>query len=401
MTKLEDYKQFEGLHWETGSVRNYLDYRGFTAPHTGKPFSEAFLMGISGGAVMGYFSFAYEGYDPHVVILTRNTFDPLDTLLERLGPVQNVLQTAKADRARKNLLEMLEDGVPAIVWADVVSLPYNAYPPGTDYWGMMPVVVYGYDQAADLVWISDRVRVPLTVTPAELDAARGRIKKIKHRILTLGPPNLEKLAGSVRLGIWDTIKLYTEKPPKGARHNFGFAAFERWSEVLTRPKMAGSWAKVFPPGRAMYNGLTTAFSSITTFGKDGGAERDMYADFLDEAGVLLEKPGLQAVADHFRQSARAWDRLATALLPDEIPLFKETRELMLRSHKIFLDQGMESVEERLALHARLEELKSQAAADFPLDQAEAEAFCQALSARIQAICEIEKTAVEQMSALMS
>ena len=53
MTKLEGYKQFDGLHWETGSVRNFMDYRGYTAPHTGQPFSEAMLMGISGGAVIG------------------------------------------------------------------------------------------------------------------------------------------------------------------------------------------------------------------------------------------------------------------------------------------------------------------------------------------------------------
>ena len=121
MPILADYQQFEGLHWETGTVRNYHDYRGVLAPHTGKPISEALLMGVSGGAVMGYFSFAYKGYDPHVVILTRNTFDPLDRLLQRLGIVQNVVQTASARKAESNLLDTLEAGVPAIVWADELT----------------------------------------------------------------------------------------------------------------------------------------------------------------------------------------------------------------------------------------------------------------------------------------
>lgn len=58
MPILADYCQFTGLHWETGTVRNYLDYCGAKAPHTGEPYSEALLMGISGGAVMGYFVFA-------------------------------------------------------------------------------------------------------------------------------------------------------------------------------------------------------------------------------------------------------------------------------------------------------------------------------------------------------
>lgn len=36
--------------------------------------------GISGGIVMGYFTFAYAGMIPHVALLTYNTFD-LNTLL--------------------------------------------------------------------------------------------------------------------------------------------------------------------------------------------------------------------------------------------------------------------------------------------------------------------------------
>ncbi len=185
MPILADYQQFEGLHWETGTVRNYYDYRGVLAPHTGKPISEALLMGISGGAVMGYFSFAYKGYDPHVVILTRNTFDPLDRLLQRLGVVQNVVQTASARKAESTLRDTLEAGLPAIVWADSYSLPYNTLPADEGMWQMMPIVIYGFDQSQDKVWIADRARAPLHVTPAELAQARSRVKKTKHRLLTL------------------------------------------------------------------------------------------------------------------------------------------------------------------------------------------------------------------------
>lgn len=128
MPRLENAAQFAGLHWETGSVCNYLAAVGVKAPHTNQPYSEALLMGVSGGAVMGYFSFAYAGYDPHVVILTRNTFDPLDTLLARLGIVQTVRQTSQGAKAVTNLTDVLEDGTPAIVWADQFLLPYNALP---------------------------------------------------------------------------------------------------------------------------------------------------------------------------------------------------------------------------------------------------------------------------------
>ena len=72
-------------------------------------------MGVSGGAVVGYFTFAYEGYPPHARILTRNTFDPWDTLLSRLGVAQNIHQTATPERAVAHLVPALEEGAPALV----------------------------------------------------------------------------------------------------------------------------------------------------------------------------------------------------------------------------------------------------------------------------------------------
>ena len=95
--------QFNGRHWETGSIHNALTLQGIKAPHTGGPYSEALLLGISGGITFGYFTFEYKGYLPHVAMLTRNTFSPFSTMLERLGIAQDVQQTSKPDIAEKNL----------------------------------------------------------------------------------------------------------------------------------------------------------------------------------------------------------------------------------------------------------------------------------------------------------
>ena len=140
MTTLANYNSFDGRHWETGSIANSLAYRGVTAPHTRQPFTEALLMGISGGAVMGYFNFAYKGYDPQARILTRNTFQPWDTLLSRLGVVQNIRHTAKPERGVRNLVEALQEGHAPIVWADIFTLPYNALPLDDGMWAMMPLL---------------------------------------------------------------------------------------------------------------------------------------------------------------------------------------------------------------------------------------------------------------------
>jgi hypothetical protein len=393
MPYLKDYSEFSGLHWETGTVRNFFAYRGFVAPHTSAPFSEALLMGISGGAVMGYFSFAYEGYDPHVALLTRNTFDPWDTLLQRLGVAQTVMQTNAAEKGLFNLVDALESGIPPIVWADIFSLPYNALQLDAGMWAMFPILVFGYDEPAGMVSIADRARVALTTTTAELEAARNRVKKTKYRIVMLDPPNPDKLKSAVQLGIWDSIKLFSEKPPKGSAENFGFKAYRRWADLLTKPGMRLSWAQVFPPGRKMYAGLTTAFDGIAIFGKDGGAERGTFADFLEEAGAILDRPGIAAAASRFRESARAWDELGVALLPDRIPPFKETRELMLSRHAAFLNRGSEALPEIREINARLAELKESVSADFPLGGTELKIFCDELAGRIMSIHDIELDAV--------
>ena len=90
---------FTGRHWETGSIHNALAMQGVKAPHTDQPYSEALLLGVSGGIAFGYFTFEYKGYLPHVSLLTRNTFDSFTTILERLGIPQDVQQTNKVDIA--------------------------------------------------------------------------------------------------------------------------------------------------------------------------------------------------------------------------------------------------------------------------------------------------------------
>lgn len=393
MTILKNYNHFDGLHWETGCIYNFLDYRGFKAPHTGQPYSEALLLGVSGGITMGYFMFAYAGLDPQARILTRNTFDPLTTMLSRLGIVQNVYQTDKPEKGYANLLRELESGLPALVWADSFSLPYN-YWVQKDMWFMRPILVYGVDEQAGLVWIADRARVPLTATSAELAQARARVKKDKFRLVTLEAPDPKKLASAIQQGIWDCIKLFTEKPPKGGKNSFGLAAYRHLAELLTHPKARLSWEKEFPAGPKMYSGLVWFLTDLLMFCRAEGADRPLYATFLEEASLVLNKPALQQAAQHFRRSGQAWETFRQAILPDEIPAFRETRELMLQRQQLFREQGSRAREPIQAINARLAEIRATMAADFPLNPAQVIDFRRNLSERILAIHDIEKDAID-------
>ncbi len=237
MPRLSDYHHFDGRHWETGSVHNVYAYTEISAPHTGHPYSEALLLGVSGGITFGYFVFAYQGYDPQCNLLTRNTFDPFDRMLSRLGVEQQVTRTASPDRAMAQLVATLEEGVPAIVWADMWSLPYNALDSDKGMWGSFPIVVYGYDADADRVHIADRAATPLYLTRSELAMARGRIKKDKHRLLTVDAPDPEKLPSAVHQGIDDCVKLFTQKPPRGTANNFGLQAYRHLGACVSKPTL--------------------------------------------------------------------------------------------------------------------------------------------------------------------
>lgn len=402
MTYLADYNYFAGRHWETGSVANALAYRGLLAPHTGQPYSEALLMGVSGGAVMGYFNFAYEGYDPQARILTRNTFDPWDTMLSRLGIVQNVQHTGSAQRGVRNLVEALEEGHAPVVWADIFSLPYNALPMDEGMWAMMPHVVFGYDESAGQAQLADRAPLALNVSTDVLHVARARVKKEKFRVVTFDPPIVDKLVSAVQLGICDSIKLYTEAPPRGSRNNFGQQAYEWWAKQLTNPRARMSWEKQFPAGRKMLAGLASAYDDIMHFGKhDDPADRLRFANFLDEAATILGRPALAEVALLFHEASFAWHALAQALLPDAIEPFAAYRALTDRSYQLFFEQGSTATNQRVDIAAQMEEILAAMETDFPLDAAAVQAMREDIAAHVLAVHDIESAATSALKEAMA
>jgi hypothetical protein len=367
--------QFNGRHWETGSIHNALALQGINAPHTGKPYSEALLLGISGGIAFGYFTFEYKGYLPHVALLTRNTFNPFSTILERLGIAQDIQQTNKADTAEKKLRDTLQSGLYPILWADQFSLPYNCLPKDEPMWGMMPILATEVDGQS--VTVTDRSSQPLHISMADLTKARGRVKEDKYRLMTLDAPQTAKLAGAVHKGIFQSISLFTEEPPRGARHNFGFAAYEKLAEMLVNTRNKQSWERLFAPGIRMYHALAGspvqpgAYHWINTWGSADGADRGLYADFLLEAAQILKRPALKDAAETFRESHKIWLAFADALLPDDVPLLGESKRLIQKKHDLFINKGETALPEINQINARLNELLSQSENTFPLSNAEA------------------------------
>ncbi len=390
MTVLTDYHEFEGLHWETGTLRNVLAYQG--VKYDGKPLSEALLMGISGGIAAGYFTFEYQGHDPWLHFLTLFLYNGAPgRAYERLNIPKQAKQTDKPEKAVANLLNVLEAGKPVIVWADMFSLPYNNLNGSQVMWGMFPLVVYGYDEKANLVYIADRASVPLTATIDDFAAARARVNTNKNRLMTVGAPDLSKLPEAIKAGIEECISGFLDDPPKAPmKGKYGLDAFTRWANLLGDKK---GWAKQFPPGIKMYAVLKSAFQYTHLWYTGGCGGRTVYADFLDEAATSLAKPALKDVSVQYRTTAKLWDELYEAMLPDSVPLFKETRELMTRSSSLFHEQGAASLPERQQISARLDAIHEIVAADFPLTDVEAAALRENLRDHVLKIHDAEKEAI--------
>ena len=131
------------------------------------------------------------------------------------------------------------------------------------------------------------------------------------------------------------------------------------------------------------------------------SDRSRYADFLDEAALLLKKPKLKPVGEQFRVSSAAWRELATSLLPDNVPLFKEAREFSRHKHELFINRGAAAVDEIQKLEARLKEIKAAVNKKFPLTNEQVAALRAYVSEQVLKVRDIEQQAVEALQAALA
>jgi hypothetical protein len=399
---------FRGRHPESGSICNALALQGVVAPHTQQPYSEAFIMGLSGGATFGYFLFDYKGHAPMLSLLSRNTFDPFETTLNRLNCARDVLQTSDSAKAERALRDAIEGGQPVIVWADMCTLPYNGLQDAA-WWAMSPVVVYGIE--GDRLLLADRSAVPLDVNMTTFSAARARIKKDRNRAMTISAPDVNKLPKSIRAALLQCVALYTQAPPKGARTNFGFAAYQQWADMLVNTRNSHAWSRFFSAGLGHWSALAGGGMSpgligwIETFGAGDGFERALYAEFLDEAASLLKQTALKRAADAFRAAHGAWKQLVRTAMPEDIALCREARELIVQKHAAFVCGGAHTMDERSRMDARLAELRQTATnADYAVAQGLTETriveIRAAMRADVQRIAAHERTAIDAIRAAL-
>lgn len=394
MPALERFTYRGGTAPVSAALTQALAAIGATNPHTGAPFTEAFLVGMSGGATFGYFTFAYKGYDPQVALLSRNSFNSYgwDAITRRIGIAVDVMHSTTPEKARAKLVALLEEGHVPIVWADVCTLGYEVSE-YDDMWMMTPMIVSSYENDGRAI-VHDRSRVPIDVDAAALDAARAVVKKDKHRIVTIDLPARLDLAPAVREALVECVALFDGRQPVGSGKNFGIPGYRTWIERLTRPGARESWGKLFGSGRNLFAGLVSAYRSGLLHWKDESltADRHLFAAFLEEAATILGADDLLAAAARCRVAGDRWRELGAALLPDDVAILGEARALLIRRHAAFLSDGVRAHETLAECDRRLVALREQSERELPHDVTET--LWERLADAVNEACEADRVAVE-------
>ena len=163
--------------------------------------------------------------------------------------------------------------------------------------------------------------------------------------------------------------------------------------MMTDTKNAKGWPVLFKDGRGLYGTLISLFEGVKLANNDPGALRGLYAEFLDQAGDVVELPALALVAERYRALADMWSDLAEAALPDQVAPLHEAKTLLEERHRLLMAHGDEATAALQPLTERLAALRAEHNRAFPLDAAATAELFAVLQDKLMAIYDAETAAI--------
>ncbi|SFA97952.1 protein of unknown function [Amycolatopsis marina] len=364
--------------------------------HRGADVTEPLIFLASGGIGAGYvlWEFTRDGSKPLVLGFRsqwQHTQFWLKSTVERLGLRMDLHTTRGARGAAKRLSAALDAGEPAIVQPDRFPLGYWYLPEAAD--GIGGHLVVAYAQSGDRVHLDDRNRAPLTVERSALDKARGRVGSAKNllAVVRTGDLDRDRLADAVRSGLTDCTRRLAAKST-----SFALPAWRKWATLLTDERAAKGWPAVFADRRGLVGALLSIWEGVDPAGMGGGHLRDLFADGLAEAAVLLDAPELEAHAANWRDISRRWREFADAALPEDVPEFGWMRGLTARVREGVTagDAGQQAAAEA---GTELWRLRAHYDAEDPFTERQAGSLFTDLGSRLRDIHTAETGAVAALS----
>ncbi len=377
---IENFNHTGGKHCQTTALRSILAYHGLN-------LSEELLLGLGGGIGFIYW---YMKQMPAPFIGARyggRNEEFMTNMLRRIGGKAFIFQTASAKKGHDELMRTLSAGEPVYVYVDMAYLPYMAIPEDVHF-GAHTVTVFGVDEEENTVYIGDRGAHPVTVTVEDLKKARNSNFSPfppNNKILKIDYPREVK---NLKEGITEAIKECCHTLLNPPITNFGLEGMKKLAKIIVR------WPEQFT-GLNLYGCFMNLFMYIEIGGSGGSAFRPMYAQFLREASPIVGNPHLEEVAALYEESGKKWSEIADTAFPDEWPVFKKAKELMVEKNRIFEEQKPGALQKMLEINGELDELMREGVKE--LRERDLKPLLTELQQKILELYEIEGKAVGELN----
>lgn len=379
---IEDFQRFGGKHCITTSLKNLFEYHNLH-------LSEEMIFGLSGGVAFIYW---YMKFMPAPFVGGRyGKIEDMVETVNRIGGNANFFQTSSSQKGYQGLKEQLEKGEPTLVFVDMPYLSYLDLPDSAHFGGHS-VVVYGIDEAKNLVYISDRGTKGFTATIEELEKARNskfQPFSPKNKLLKIQYPqkiDQQKLKEGIKTSIKNSCNIMLHPPIT----NFGLRGMQKWADLVLK------WPKQFKDSD-LFSCLFNVFIYIEVGGTGGSFFRNMYAKFLEESADILKIPELKEVAKLFKNSAKLWSEIAKTALSDSWPALKNVRELMVKKNRIFEEQKPNAMSEMKKISRLLNNDIKRATKEVQDKKSDTTTILNNLHKKILECREVEKQAFERLN----
>jgi hypothetical protein len=379
-----------GIHPDLAALRVLLANVGLTDPQTDDTPNEALLYGLSGGLAIGVMALRYEQEDLSTLWLTGwNPFgNSIDAACTRLDITPTVHETGGAKSAARRLDDLLAVGAPVVAWVDEATLGHTGMPATYEGGSYHTIAVYRVDGDESL--IGDRGPAPIAVPTERLAAARARIRKYRHRLLSVGTDEVD---ADLPIAVEAALRRELSDDRAGPATTFSLAALDRLATRVHGDGSKDGWARMFPPGHHLWGALRDLYRCIEHTGSGGGLFRNRYADYLDEAAVLTGRDGLTEVAAVYRDLGSRWTQAAIAPL-DTADALRATRDAVDATVLPILRGDVDAATTAARAWARLDELRDAAADGFPLDANATDTLLRDLQAGLRDLADRERGAAK-------
>ncbi|MFX0044625.1 MAG: BtrH N-terminal domain-containing protein [Candidatus Hermodarchaeota archaeon] len=368
MAKTKKYREFQPAG--IGDERLVLEFEHFgdgkncqtsamvrLMHHLGHDISEPMLVGISSGLGFIYWFMKMMPY-PVVGGMNRAECRKFPGILgkaaRRLGGDFESILTRSIKKAHVFLKDTLRNNQPGLVCVDMAYLDH-LLTGEDDHFGEHNFLVYGIDEPKNEAYISDRFHGTHTMPLTQLQRARASeyppFPAMNQAVRFTFPKKLTPVEEIIPSAIKENIDALLNPPIR----NVGVRGMVKWSKEL------GKYPKLIPDPKELAHALVMHYIYIETGGSGGAIFRQIYQDFLREAGELMNNDGILKASEEFQEIVDIWHEIARGLLPDHYSALRQLRETQWAINMDLETNGLKALKRVEKKAGRIPELLEEAA----------------------------------------